>query len=273
MARFGKSRKPTSALSATSMSKPAACLVQFGERRLAVMLSPDQCAAFPPGKFLGAGKYAGAYQRKGKPNQVVKFTFDPLDARAAAHIKAENSPDTLKVLDVRRLRNIETNIDVFNPSDLAFEDKDVSGYAIEVERVHPLDWKEQLFVDMAVQANYQGWAESNISSVHTGFMFNLPKKIRDKAASYCANIRDRKGKLPTQAAQDSCVKTANDALDAITAVAKVGILPLDVHGGNFGRRLSDKKMVVIDFGVSQPREAYESIKSLAGNRLKRRRKR
>lgn len=222
-------------------------------------LSESQCAMLKPGGLLGQGNYGSAYEVDGDPEKVVKFTVDPADAKAAARLVGKRVSGAVKVFKVAALKGRKTYGDV----PVAFYDAeqddfvDAEGpqpvFAIVAERLKPLSSNyHKVALDnlngRGVRGNRQELSRMDPKT------FRFPKPYRDRAVDYCERA---------WISRDECEGYIDEAVESMEDVAhKAGVIPLDVHGENWGRRKSGK-LALLDLGVSTGAED-ERPDALAG---------
>jgi len=235
-------------------------------------LTQTQCDEFPAGPFLGQGSFASAYVNDNDDKRVVKFTADALDAEASARLVGKNVKGAVKVFKVKRLAGQKGESPVRNPQTGAFRiEDDVAIYGIETERV---DTNLSPFQRAAVRGFFGGGTEAGYRTRRENAYGMNPKKfaLEDvgmeewetvEACEYLLPAAQKKNKQVARANCEDKVKQIYDAVENIAA--KGGIIPLDLHEGNWGEN-EDGRLVILDLGVSEGDKNTPTIEDLAGMR-------
>lgn len=208
-------------------------------------LSDSQCALLKPGAFIGQGAYASAYEVEGNPTRVVKFTADPLDAKASLRVQQSKPKGAVRVSRVATLRRQKTYgpdpIRVYDPATNDFVEKPGPQpiFAIVAERLHPLEFQQKQKIE-ALKAEYH--SHRDWLGRQNPATFKVPVNFRAGAMKTCTT------KLMYDPPECSIV--IDEAIEAIEDVAhKTGIIPLDIHKGNWGLR-ANGDLALLDLGVS-----------------------
>lgn len=223
-------------------------------------LTPSQCTALKPGKFIGQGAFASAYEVEGDPTRVVKFTADPLDAKAAQRIMQTKPKGALRVDTVATLLGKKT----YGPDAIRIYDAKKDDFtertgpqpifAIVGERLARLTDHQRGIIGTLDRAYRpaRGWAATQATNT-----FKMPSNIRDEAMDRCTR------KLWHDAPE--CAVVIDEAIEAVEEVAhKTGAIPLDIHAGNWGMHSPSGDLALLDLGVSAGAEADTVAESLAG---------
>jgi hypothetical protein len=223
-------------------------------------LTPSQCDALKPGKFIGQGAFATAYEVEGDPTRVVKFTADPLDAKAAQRIQRTKPKGTLRIDKVATLLGKKTYgpdaIRIYDASKDDFTERvgPQPIYAIVGERLARLEPRQRDMVEVLKRPYHtaRSWLAKQDPAT-----FKVPTNIRDEAMSLCGR------KLWYDPPE--CSLVIDEAIAAVEEVAhKTGAIPLDIHPGNWGMHVPSGDLALLDLGVSAGVEKDRQPASLAG---------
>lgn len=229
-----------------------ACMVRTSQKG-PFQLNEEQCAKFRPGARLGSGAYAVAYERKGDPTRVAKFTTDKKDAKSAALLKGKKYKHLVRVEDVRELRG--------HPG----------VYGIIAERLKTGDTLDDVALNilreaLADHAHFRGTGEIDadepLSSLITDDAYKLCK-WNEPYTAWASRRSSDKAKR--------CDSHLRQMVTAIDEAIHAGLLTRDLHQGNWGMR--DKDHVILDFGHSTTFHKDAPAIDLAGLRRRRRKKR
>lgn len=221
-------------------------------------LTAPQCAALKPGKFIGQGNYASAYEVDGDPTKIVKFTADPADAKSSTTLMLHKAKGAVRVHKVVKLLGKKTYgrvpVAFYDAEQDDFVDADgpQSIYAIVAERLDPIpsNWTKgslNYLNDRGVRGFRQELSRLPAKT------FKFPVQYRNRAVDFCER---------GQGNRQECEEVIDEAIGAMEDVAhKSGVIPLDVHAGNWGLR--GKKLALLDLGVSTGAEDAETD-ALAG---------
>jgi hypothetical protein len=216
------------------------CRVQAGAGvRWAGELTPTQCARFQSGRELGQGEFATAYEDARDPTRVVKFTGDALEAAVAARFLGKNLKGSVNVFDIAKLRGQSAVVAVPDKYFVDFDERQRQPiFALITERVGELS---------KVNENAIRQVSSQLRRQRDSLIGEAPSRFRvedwvdlDLAIKQCQ--LDTKDK-------DQCRVKVNQVADAIDEQARNGVIPLDLHTGNWGERPNGDP-VILDFGMS-----------------------
>lgn len=229
-------------------------------------LTPSQCAKLPPGKLLGQGAFASAYEHATDPTKVVKFTADKEDAVTSARLQGKNLARAVRVFDVVKLKGQKATAPVMTRSSrIDFKRKnDQPVFGIMTERLDGLNAAQEA----AANAFHRAYTRRESYDPNATSTRELARQA-DPRSFYIADYLDpfpieedckrRAGK-----AGNACTRYIDEIYEAVDEVAhEVGVIPLDLHSGNWGVK-PDGKMAILDMGVSAGKEKSPRIKLLAG---------
>lgn len=232
--------------------KPISCVVGFGHevwpdvrkgvrKPLGITLTDAQCARFPPGEYLGSGIFASAYKKAGSRTQVVKFTGDAVEAKNARKLMGKKLKGTVQVFDVAQLRGVTGSLPT-NPLKSLATKKGQPLFALTTELVEETGG----VIKPATRAVWNQYREARDNAKTRKAMKPSTFRIRDHVDEAQA-IADCVGDIGGEAR--GCRVFVPKVLDAIDEQAANGIIPLDLHVGNWGVR-GGKEPVILDLGVS-----------------------
>lgn len=201
-------------------------------------LTEAQCGRFPPGKLVGKGSFAGAYEDREDAGRVVKFTSDANDAKAARVLLGKKLKGAVHVLDVAQLRGQTAETPVRQKDGVFVNKVDQPVYAITTERVRalPRGWSTATNVLMFELESAQ--AEIRRAIRDEGEHFSLPTKVVTTAIDRCM-----------QFGGEDCRSRVLELSRAVDELGQHGVFTTDLHSGNWGMR--GDQPVILDFGVSQ----------------------
>lgn len=237
------------------------CQVQAGFHvgRWDGRLTPSQCKRFSPGKKLGRGTFATAYTDAKDPNRVVKFTADMEDAISSAIVANEKPMHAVQIYDVVELKGQKASAPVRDRSSSKHSNfsrkNDQPVFAISSQRLDPLSDDQQA----AVIAFGLKFAEGDVSPLDIASRTD-PKKFRFDDLLDRKEIR--KECVVRGGSPDGCHEYVSEIAHAMDEMAFIGIVPLDLHLGNWGSY--NGHLQILDFGVSAGLKAPPRIPKLAG---------
>jgi hypothetical protein len=218
------------------------CTVRAGaDVRWAGILTDAQCARFQRGRELGQGAFATAYEDFTDSGRVVKFTGDAREASVAAKLKGKRLRGSVNIFDIAKLRGQVAVVPIPNADFSAFKEKVRQPiFALITERVE---------------------APSDVTERAAGAVWRQLKPQRPYIANEAPARFRVNDWVDTEMAVDQCEKYApakekaqcrvkvEQVTDAIDEQAANGVIPLDLHAGNWGERANGDP-VILDFGVS-----------------------
>lgn len=248
------------------MSDRDLCRVKVS-KKATITLTPSQCARLRPVRPIGGsedsacGSHACAYETEDQ-NWLVKFTDDWQDVRG--FMAAGNEGLTPNVRGIYKLKGQKRG------------KKGV--YAIGVERVEPLNKKEELLINevLFLRLGWNAFDLSDRSDPRTGVSarFRIDPQTRAEVPQTCAFIA-RAAKMKGKPGFDDeaksvseCVGLIRSALDVTEKLGQRDVFLTDNHSGNWGKR--NGKLVAIDLGRSRPKWAFsrQMPQTLGGARFR-----
>lgn len=228
-----------------------------------LLLTPEQEVYFQPGRHIGCGSFACAYERL-DDTEIVKFTQDEDDV--AALLRLQGLPNVVTVYDARELLRSDV------PSGI---------YGVVAERLNDLGNED---THLLVAFSY-AWRDRLEKSCKRGMptaagkrkasMAPAPKSDYRLSPAAWAEADDWcQAEAPGwNVATSRCRSLARQVLRVHEEAGRRGVCLSDVHGGNWGvRPNAPDALVLLDAGVSAAGRA-EGVEPLAGARRRRRRTR
>ena len=217
---------------------------ETGNTRQTMPLSYQQCERFPAGNWLGQGSFASAYEHADDPTKVVKFTGDAREASVARRFLGKKLKGSVTIFDIAKLRGHTATVAVPTKDFSDFKDKTKQPvFALITERVSTRLSRPNANAVSAMWAS-MGKQRKDIAKVDP-LQFQLADWVDfDDAVKKCAwNMGGASD------AVSLCRPAMNDVFNAVNEQARNGVIPLDLHNGNWGQR-PDGSPVILDFGVS-----------------------
>ena len=202
-------------------------------------LSKEQCDRFPVGSWLGRGSFASAYEHATDSDKVVKFTGDAREAAVASRFLGKRLKGSVTIFDIAKLKGKKAIAPVFNKgfSDTTYKPGQPV-FALVTERVGKLSRvNAEAVADMNRRLRPH---REDIAKVKPS-QFRLADWV--DAGDVAANCEFTTGN------RKACDVAAQAVFDAVDEQAANGVIPLDLHSGNWGER-ADGSPVILDFGVS-----------------------
>lgn len=250
--------------------KKCQTLVEVGRHEY-VDLTESQAESFCVNEKIGCGEYACAYTKADAPDRIVKFTRDPHDVIAFQMADGIGSPKLWKP-----------------PRHLGVTGGgwDSPVWALEVDRVDELEWKDRFFARQLVNplkfeaAKNQDRAETRLAAVEQEFTRmrqecadtqNMPDPLSNSKHNYSwAEVDAFK-----EDQKPFCRAFVSNLQKPVLALWKRGINVFDLHSGNIGRNPRTGEYVILDLGhyaVENAEAKAAAIDHLDGRRRKPKRK-
>ena len=230
-------------------------------------LSPSQCARLPPGKELGEGSFATAYEYGDSTDKVVKFTADKEDAITSSRLLGKDLERTVKVFDVVKLKHQKATAPVLKKKDRVdfVEKHNQPLFGIVTERLSDLDEAQQKAAN-AFHRIYTRRESYDPTAVSPREMARESDPERFRIGDYvdAYEVEQQCERVTSIPNKSACATHVGEIFDAVDELARnVGVIPLDLHSGNWGVK-PNGKMAILDLGVSAGKGKPPRIKLLAG---------
>lgn len=229
-------------------------------------LTPSQCKALKPSRFLGQGAFASAYEQAGDSERVVKFTADKLDAETSAELVGRDLQHAVKVFEVVKLKGQTASALVMKKTGkFEFDRKPRQPvFGIVTERLGKLSKVQSAaasaYNDVSQQRGADGLSRRERARKADPTTFRAEEFVKPEVVEMeCVRYtHDRSNKA-------ACKVAVAEVFEAVNELArKTGVIPVDLHSGNWGIKPKSGKLAILDLGVSAGSAKPPKIRLLAG---------